>query len=537
MSISPAITADLLLSLRRQFGADCVDDASQAQSRYGADTGAGRTDLLGALRLSQAAQISTALAMLNPLGVPVHPISSGHNWGYGTARPASDGCLLLDLSGMKRILDFDAELGVVSVEPGVTQQDLADFLDQGRHPFLVPVTGAGPSCSLLSNALERGYGVTPISDHFAAVTDLEAVLPDGSLYRSMLAEAGGSDLARLYRWGIGAYTHGLFTQSGLGVVTRVSILLARRPEGTEVCLFSLRDDSLLEPAVAAVRGLMQRLPSTIGGINLMNRHRVLAMSAPYPFERLGPQGVLPPEVIAALGQEYQILPWTGFCTLYGSTAVLRGAREEIRRALRGLASRLMFVSPRRADQLARLAKLLPGRMGSSLRRAAGTLRQSLQLVAGRPNETALPLAYWRNPRPQPEGVARNPARDGCGLLWYAPLVPMRGSDARRFAEFVFRTTQQYGMEPLITFTTLNQAVFDSTIPLVFDRQDDGAAARAQACYEALLSGGRELGFFPYRVGVDAMAQLRDLAPQACAFQQRLRAGIGAEHLIAPGRYS
>ena len=36
----------------------------------------------------------------------------------------------------------------------------------------MPVTGAGPNCSLLANALERGYGITPPTDHFGAVTRL-----------------------------------------------------------------------------------------------------------------------------------------------------------------------------------------------------------------------------------------------------------------------------------------------------------------------------------------------------------------------------
>jgi hypothetical protein len=49
-------------------------------------------------------------------------------------------------------------------------------------PFLVPVTGAGPNCSLLGNALERGDGVVPHADHFGAVTALAAVLPDGEMY-------------------------------------------------------------------------------------------------------------------------------------------------------------------------------------------------------------------------------------------------------------------------------------------------------------------------------------------------------------------
>ena len=88
-------------------------------------------------------------------------------------------------------------------EPGVTQQKLSDYLAAKGLQFLVPVTGAGPDCSLIGNALERGYGITPHADHFGAVTALEAVLPDGRLYRSALSELGGGAVDRAYKWGMG----------------------------------------------------------------------------------------------------------------------------------------------------------------------------------------------------------------------------------------------------------------------------------------------------------------------------------------------
>lgn len=185
---------------------------------------------------------------------------------------------------------------------------LANFLNAGGHPFLVPVTGAGPTCSLLANALERGYGVTPIADHFAAVTDLEAVLPNGTLHRTALREAGGEELARLFKWGTRPYSAGLFTQSGFGIVTRISTLLARRPECIKVCLFSLKDDALLEPAVERISLILGRLPGIVGAVNLMNQHRVLAMSAPYPSDKLGADGMIPSAVIHELGRRYQALP-------------------------------------------------------------------------------------------------------------------------------------------------------------------------------------------------------------------------------------
>lgn len=509
-----------------------------AQQAYGADTGGSTRTIRAAVRIvrndGEDDCVSAVMRVASQHGIAVHPISTGHNWGYGTALPTGEGSVILDLGGLKD-MQFDAELGVVTLQPGVTQAMLAEFLDSNHHPYMVPVTGAGPSCSLLSNALERGYGVTPHTDHFGAVTDIEAVLADGSLYRTTLREAGTEELARLFKWGLGPHTVPLFTQSGYGVVTRMSIVLARRPEVVKVCLFNLKDDALLETAVERVRDILRSLPGTVGGINLMNRHRVLAMNAPYPDTPPDANGQIPADVIDTLGRQYQIAPWTGFCTLYGTRTMVAAAQKEIKRALAGVGTRMLFLSPGNARTLAKLAKLLPGGAGQRLGSTAATLAKSLDLVAGRPNETALPLAYWRNPGKQPDD-GRDPGRDGCGLLWYAPLVPMRPQYARAYVNLVTRVAKKHGMEPLLTFTSVNERLFDSTVPLLFDRNQPEAVARAHACYKELLEEGRKIGVFPYRVGIDTMAAIKVNQTHSLAFHARLKQALDPGNLVAPGRY-
>lgn len=531
-------TMDLTLAIQEWqalLGESQVLLSEAASQVYGNDTSGSARRVPAALLIRDSNTLQEVMRIATRRVVPVYAISTGQNWGYGSALPATDGCVTVDLSRLTKIIEFDAELGVVTLEPGVTQGMLADFLDAGNHPYLVPVTGAGPTCSLLGNALERGYGVTPHVDHFGAVTDLEAVLPDGSIYRSALREAGGAELARLFKWNIGPYSNGLFTQSGLGIVTQLTIILARRPECIKVCLFSLKDDALLEPTVLLIRTIMGRLAGTVGAINLMNQHRVLSMTAPFPLDQLGPDGLIPEIVLTSLGQQHHVMPWTGFGTLYGTRRMVAAAQREMTEVLKNTVARLLFVTPQRARAFASLAKWVPGSFGRGLQGVTSTLAKSLELVAGRPNETALPLAYWRTGRTQ-KGPLKNPALDGCGLTWYAPLVPMRKADVRNYVNMVKEVMPRYGMEPLITFTTLSDRLFDSTVPLLFDRDKPESVSSAARCYQELFFCGKAKGWFPYRVGVDAMTALSGLTHDSKLFHERLRKDFDPHNIFSPGRY-
>jgi 4-cresol dehydrogenase (hydroxylating) flavoprotein subunit len=533
----PALPQAAIDEWRLLLGTDRVLVGENVAERYRSDTLDHEMTVPLVLRVAAAGQIPNLMCIAQRHRVAVHPISTGHNWGYGTALPTANGTALVDLSDLCAILDFDAELGVVTLEPGVTQRMLAEYLDNRGYNHMVPVTGAGPNCSIVANALERGYGITPHVDHFGAMTDVEAVLADGSIYQSALCEAGNPELARLFKWGIGPYVNGLFTQSGFGIVTRASIALAPRPECTKVCLFSLAEDKLLEEAARRLQQLLSQLPGVLGGVNLMNQHRVLSMTAPYPAaQELDSHGLIPASLVKQLGRDYQIAPWTGFATLYGKTSIVQAAQKEIRRALKGVASRLLFVSPTQAAWLSALAQRIPGSLGQKLSKTAATLKASLQLVRGRPNETALSLAYWRSRLPQPD-KDRDPARDGCGLLWYAPLIPMRPADVRRFVDFVRQELPAMGLEPLITLTSQGDRLFDSTVPLLFDKKNPAASASASAGLEHLIEHGKSLGFYPYRLHIQSQAAHLARQEHSARLISRLRQALDPNDLLAPGRYA
>jgi FAD/FMN-containing dehydrogenase len=518
------------------LGESRVLDAAAAQARYGHCTTGAQRRLAGALIPTERSLIPAIIEIAVRHKVPLYPISTGHNWGYGTALPAANDCVILDLSGLNKIIEFDRRNGVVVIEPGVTQGQLAEFLEQGKHAYLVPVTGAGPTCSIVGNALERGYGITPYTDHFGAVMALEAVLPDGRIYRSALSGLNGQQVDSVFKWGIGPYLDGIFSQGGFGVVTQMSIALARRPASIKTFLFGLKQPEQLGALVVKVREVIARYPGVVGGVNLMNAHRVLAMSTPYPRDRVIADCLISAELLAELSRSNQVLPWTGFGTLYGSSGVVKAAQREIRALLTPLASRLLFISPEGARKLAGAGKMLPSFLREKVGRKLEMLERSLQLVSGRPNETALPLCYWINGKEPPVGVPMDPARDGCGVMWYSPLVPMQPERVATYVEMVTAIMREYRLEPLMTLTSLSDRCFDSTVPLLFNLDSETSRKNAEKCYRALLQAGHERGFLPYRVGIQSMAWLSDNAATYWQLVRRIKKLIDPNAIIAPGRY-
>src|SRR5580658_8826855 len=246
------------------------------------------------LRPATCDQVQHVLRIAAKFGVPVYPVSSGKNWGYGSSAAASDGCVLLDLSRMNRILDFNEDLGYVTVEPGVTQGQLFAFLRTRNSNLWIDATGSSPECSLIGNTIERGFGHTPYGDHFANVCGFEIVLANGEKLETGAARFSGSPAAPVYRWGLGPSLDGLFTQSNIGIVTRMTFWLMPAPEYFQAFFFRCDQDEGLPPIIDALRRL--RMSGTLrSAIHVGNDYKVLGGMQQYPWKETGGSTPLTPD--------------------------------------------------------------------------------------------------------------------------------------------------------------------------------------------------------------------------------------------------
>lgn len=177
-----------------------------------------------------AEQVVELVKIANRYRIPIYPISTGKNLGYGGAAPALAGSVVFDLKRMNRIVEIDERQGYVVVEPGVSYFDLYNYIQERGLKLWIDVPSPGWG-SVLGNALDGGVGVTlaPYRNHFDAQCGIEVVLPNGRMMRTGMGALPGARTWQQFRPGYGPRIDGLFKQSNYGVVTKMGFWLMPPP--------------------------------------------------------------------------------------------------------------------------------------------------------------------------------------------------------------------------------------------------------------------------------------------------------------------
>lgn len=534
-----AAAEEALLGWRRLLGPDRVLQDPATLARFAASTSSWSTWPLAILQPRSTAEVTQLVQTATRHRIPLYPISAGRNWGYGDACALGDGHAIVDLSGMNRILEADATLAYVVIEPGVTQQQLSRYLLEHDLPLWMDCTGAGPDTSLMGNILERGFGHSPYGNRFQNVASMELVLADGDVVRTGFGHYASSINHRVYPYGVGPYVDGLFTQSNMGIVTSLGLWLMPKTEALNHFLCMVREHDDIAPIIDALRPL--RLDGTLRSIlHIGNDLRVISGGTTFPRELTGGKVPLPEDVRLKLRAGAGVGAWTVSGALYGSNDQVAAARRAVRRALAPTRAHIQFLDERKLDLAAAAARML-GNTGAGKRLTAKVAlgRSLFDMNRGIPNGRFLAGAYWRRRGGLPAGFPANanPALDNCGMLWVSPVLPMRGEDLLRvhaLAEPIFRT---HGFDLFVTFSMINERALGGVLTVAYDAEDPAEVERARRCYRQIFETMMSAGYIPYRVGLQSMADLDSGDDAYWRMIGRIKAALDPANVIAPGRYS
>ena len=356
-------------------------------------------------------------------GVPLYSISTGRNWGQGSAMPIQDGCALVNLSQMRQIRAVNERLRFAIIEPGVTQGQLSAYL-QTHHPQLVyPMTGSGTETSIVGNILERG--VSARGHRYQTLLGMEVVLGNEQIVRTGMWHLNETPQSckHIYPPGIGPDLNGLFTQSNLGIVTGMVIRLEKRqrrhlmslvaPETSLIPLtdklFSLREDGVLQDGLLLT-------------------------------------GMQDPRTSA--GEKIERGNWFASASIQGTEAMQEAAMLHIRHQLEGLSLQLRFYD----------MSQMP----------ANPEPEYLSIVAGMyqgvPSNYALETMARLGGTELEGRLEIDEAKDVIGFVCALPAVPFEGQSVAHVIEEVDALSVQWGLQPYYNFVGLTPTALEGFFP-------------------------------------------------------------------------
>lgn len=483
---------------------------------------------------SSKAEVQECLRIATRHNVPIYPISRGRNWGLGSCLPTADNCVLMELSRMNRIIDYNGELSYLTVEPGVTFAQAADFLRRKNSDHYLSVIGGPPDASLIGNALERGDGVGRYGDRLLHSCALEVVLPTGECIHTGLERFEKASAAPVHRYGVGPSLDGIFSQSNFGIVTRATFWLARKPSHFQSLMFTLADDARMLEVCQAVKDLMALGVVPPNSLAIWNAYKFATTDHQYPWHLTGGQKPLRSEQLDQMKTPWRGAKWIGVAGIYSASARhARADRKLVLERLRPFVARSLFVNRTKA----RLALFLRGplkRLGLDVDSAVRVLFAE-PIFLGYPTKKSIAGCYWRKRGPVPEDP--NPDRDRCGVLWLCPAVPFTPKDIQRAVESCREISFRHGFEPHIAITFPSERCVYFLPSLLFDRDATGEDEAALRCHDEIFTALMDQGYFPHRLGIQSMGLLPKPNDDYATIWGRLKKAFDPAEILAPGRYS
>ena len=179
------------------------------------------------IRVLSTEEVSAVMRYANGKKLPV--VVRGSGTGLVGAAVALEGGVMLETTGMNKVLELDEENLTVTVQPGVLLMDLAAFAEE--HDFLYPPDPGEKSATIGGNISTNAGGMRAVKYGVTRdyVRGLTVVLPDGSVEHfggKIVKNSTGYNLLQLM----------IGSEGTLGVITEAILKLVPLPKITESLL-------------------------------------------------------------------------------------------------------------------------------------------------------------------------------------------------------------------------------------------------------------------------------------------------------------
>jgi FAD/FMN-containing dehydrogenase len=254
MAINP-LDQSPIQRLIQSLGADKVV-VGAAVAAYATDVYRSREMPLAVVRPTSVEDLQAAVRAAGETGTAVYTRGGGASY-TDAYLPIVRQSIVIDMTGLNRIVEVNERDGYVTVEAGITWAALKEALDPTgfRTPFFGPFSGFAATVggSISQHAVSHGSAAHGISAQ--SIVSLDIVMASGALLRTGSAARGAAPFSRWY----GPDLAGLFSgDCGVfGIKARATLPLRKRRPNADFCSFAFPEMARLAEGlrIAALEGL------------------------------------------------------------------------------------------------------------------------------------------------------------------------------------------------------------------------------------------------------------------------------------------
>ncbi len=232
-----ATGSDLASALRDAIGSKaCLTEPGDLRT-YECDGLAGKRIRPAVVVLPETTEaVAACVRIARAHGASVVPRGAGTGLSGG-AQPI-DGCVLIVLSRMNRILEIDLPNGRVRVQPGVINLDVSRAIADDGY-YYAPDPSSQSVCSIGGNIAENSGGAHCLKYGFTTthVLAMDVILPDGErvTFGATTWDPPGYDLRGVF----------VGSEGTLGIAVKITLRIVRKPPCVQTLLaaFNSTDDA------------------------------------------------------------------------------------------------------------------------------------------------------------------------------------------------------------------------------------------------------------------------------------------------------
>lgn len=310
------------------------------------------------------------------------------------------------------------------------------------------------------------------------------MLGDGDLVRTGQFGIDGSPSAFLSKFTFGPSVEGLFLQSNLGIVTKLSLWMTPQPPAFMECTLTVPTLEDVEPLVDSLGQMRQSglIPTCVW---VLSRNEIIAtLGRRCDLWPEGNGAAIPEWKLAELGKAYGLGYWVARWALYGPKRTIQAQFDDIQEIL-----------AREVPTGTVKGTLFAGQDGQLLDSKA-VPPENGRLLTGVSSMFSLPFVDWALPA---DGSGKGAHGD------YAPIIPNSGKLVLEWVQASHKRYEAAGFEPATDFFMHERHILMVNM-FAYNQRDPKQTANIHKMFLGFNEDSKARGYGMYRAHVNFMGR-------------------------------